>query len=92
MIPPVYASVGESVTLEGYAIDYGRRIAQVQFSLDEGDHWTTYETPGTTDERWVHWTFAYTPEQPGDYRLAVRSVNEDGRPSPEWSWVDLHVA
>ena len=92
MIAPVFATVGSPVMLEGYAMDYGRAVSSLEFSLDEGEHWTRYETPGTTDERWVHWTFAYTPEQPGDYRLAVRSVNEDGKASPEWSWVELHVA
>lgn len=92
MIAPVYCTCGEPVTLEGYANDYGRRIVAVQFSLDEGEHWTQYETPGTSDERLVHWTFSYTPEQPGDYRLLVRSVNEDGETSPTCATVELHVA
>ena len=37
---------------------------------------------GTTAERWVSWTFAYTPEAPGAYQMKVRSVNEDGDASP----------
>ena len=92
MIAPVYATAGQPVKLDGYAIDYGKRIERIEFSLDEGEHWTEYPTPGTTDDLMVHWEFTYTPEVPGDYRLAVRSVNEDGKPSPEWSWVTIHVA
>lgn len=92
MIAPIATTVGTPVTLEGYAIDYGRAIAAVEFSLDEGEHWTRYDTPGATDERWVHWSFCYTPEQPGSYRLAIRSVSEDGTSSPEWSWVEMSVA
>ena len=54
----------------------------VQFSLDDGEHWTTYDVSDSTDELWVHWTFSYTPERPGLYRLLVRSVNDEGAVSP----------
>ena len=54
----------------------------MEFSLDNGVHWTRYDLEGTTAERWVSWTFAYTPEAPGAYQMKVRSVNEDGDASP----------
>ena len=59
-----------------------KRIIAVEFSLDNGAHWTRYDLEGTTAERWVSWTFAYTPEAPGAYQMKVRSVNEDGDASP----------
>jgi len=91
MIAPMTSSLGETLTFEGYATDFGKRIIAVQFSLDDGGHWTTYETPGATDERWVHWSFSYTPEQRGDYCLRIRSMNEDHEVSPESSWAEFSV-
>lgn len=82
MIAPMKVSVGKRVTFSGYAEDYGRRIVSVQFSLDDGEHWTTYDVSDSIDELWVHWTFSYTPERPGLYRLLVRSVNDAGAASP----------
>ena len=75
MIAPMQVSVGKPVTFSGYAEDYGKQIVSVQFSLDNGANWTTYDL-------WVHWTFSYTPERPGFYRLLVRSVNDAGAASP----------
>ena len=76
MIAPMQVSVGKRVTFSGYAEDYGRQI------VDDGEHWTTYDVSDSTDELWVHWTFSYTPERPGLYRLLVRSVNDEGAVSP----------
>ena len=42
-----------------------------------------YDVSASTGDRWVHWTFEYTPEVPGTYCLLVRSVNERGGVSPE---------
>ena len=91
MIASVTADLGQTLTFQGYAIDYGKRITQVQFSLDEGEHWTAYDTPEATDERWVHWTFSYKPARAGAYRLRIRSVNEDGCVSPESAWTEFFV-
>ena len=76
MIAPMQVSVGKPVTFSGYAEDYGKQIVSVQFSLDNGANWTTYDVSDSTDDLWVHWTFSYTPERPGFYRLLVRSVND----------------
>lgn len=52
----------------GWAHDFDKRIIAVEFSLDNGAHWTRYDLEGTTAERWVSWTFAYTPEAPAPIR------------------------
>ena len=74
--------VGEPMEFNGWAHDFDKRIIAVEFSLDNGANWTTYDVSDSTDDLWVHWTFAYTPERPGFYRLLVRSVNDAGAASP----------
>lgn len=66
-------------------------IAAVEFSLDDGEHWTRYETPDTNDYQNVTWTFDYTPEKAGFYVLRVRSVNDAGEHSPESAFAELQV-
>lgn len=82
MLPLQYGTVGTAMTFEGYAGDYDRAIAAIQFSIDGGRTWTTCETPNATSDKLVHWQFAYTPHQPGEFRLLVRSVNDRGEASP----------
>ncbi len=91
MIPRTEGHVGIPVRFEGSAYDFGHAISAIQFSLDKGEHWTTYETPHTNDYQNVSWAFEYVPEQPGDYTLYVRSVNDQGDVSPEAAFVHLHV-
>ncbi len=74
--------VGEPIEFSGYADDYDTAIAAVQFSLDDGEHWTTYPVENADARRWVRWRFSYTPEQAGVYLLQSRSVNVYGAPSP----------
>ena len=92
MIAPIYTSAGTTVHLKGTAYDFGHSIAAVEFSLDDGAHWTRYETPGTNDYQNLTWTFDWVPEQPGEYTLLVRSVNDRGDTSPESAYVHIHVA
>lgn len=92
MIGEVQGSVGTALVFEGYANDYDRRVVAVQFSLDGGRDWTTYETVGTTSERNLYWRFEYVPRHPGRYELLVRSVNEDGVASPACARVPFFVA
>lgn len=82
MIGGVRGEVGRPLVFEGYANDYDKRIKAVQFSLDDGETWTTYETPGTVPDKNLYWKFEYVPEQIGAYQLLIRSVNEDGVASP----------
>jgi hypothetical protein len=79
---PFTGTVGEPMTFTGWASDYDKAITAVRYSLDGGEHWTTYDTQGTTPERWVSWSFTWKPPQAGHYSLRVQSVNEDGRVSP----------
>ncbi len=83
---------GEPVTFRGWAHDFGKRIVAIEFTLDSGQTWTRCPTDGATSERWVRWEFTWDPPQPGDYRLQVRSVNEDQRKSPLSAAVCFAVA
>ncbi len=73
---------GEPITFEGYADDYGTPVAAVEFSLDGGEHWTTYDVEDATASKWVYWYFTYTPEAAGTYELTARAVTADGTVSP----------
>ena len=92
MIAPQELAVGQTVTFEGYADDYGTRIVALQFSLDGGRTWCTHDVSDASADLWVHWTFAFTPERAGSYRLRVRSMNEEGRTSPASAVADFLVA
>ncbi len=74
--------VGEPLEFEGWADDYDKRIVAVEFSLDGGKTWTSYDTSSSKAGVWVYWRFSYTPTVAGSYQLCVRSVNEDGAASP----------
>ena len=82
MLAPMFVEVGKPVTFSGYADDYGTQITAVEFSLNDGETWTSYDVSDSSPDLWVRWTFSYTPEIPGRYRLLVRSVNADGKRSP----------
>lgn len=74
--------VGDQIGFEGYADDFNTAITAVEFSLDGGETWTSYETANTTSRLWVYWHFDYTAEQAGTYRLDVRARAADGTVSP----------
>ena len=73
--------VGDEIAFEGYADDCGDPIVAVEFSLDGGETWTSYETEAVA-EKWVYWNFVYKAETPGEYKLSVRAVTESGKVSP----------
>lgn len=74
--------VGDLIAFEGYADDCGTKVTAVEFSLDGGETWTSFDTSSSDAEDWVYWHFDYTPEQAGIYKLDVRAVTEDGTVSP----------
>lgn len=74
--------VGDPMEFEGWADDYDKRIIAVEFSLDGGKTWASYDTSSSRAGVWVYWHFSYTPVVAGSYQLCVRSVNEDGQVSP----------
>ena len=73
--------VGEPVTFDGYVDDFDRNVAAMQFSLDDGATWTTYETRGTVADKGVNWHFTYIPTQPGRYLLKARAIDGEGNAS-----------
>ena len=75
-------TAGEPFTFEGYADGFDEPIAALEFSMDGGDTWTTYESPGADRNVWVWWNFSFTPEAPGAYVLQVRAVTDEGRIVP----------
>ena len=71
---PAY-HVGEAITLAAYADDFEGAVTAVRFSLDEGEHWTTYPIDGATLPRGVSWSFTFTPSAPGLYLLRAQSMS-----------------
>lgn len=69
---------GQPYTFEGFADAYDDPITAVEFSLDGGETWKTFETAGAEVGIWVYWHFTFTPEEPGAYVLKVRAVTESG--------------
>lgn len=71
---------GEPFTIEGYAFGFARPLEKLQFSMDNGATWTDLDVSDATADKWVWWTYTFTP--PADvttsYVLQVRAVAEDG--------------
>ena len=82
---------GRARALQGDGLRLRPFHRAVEFSLDDGEHWTRYETPDTNDYQNLTWTFDYTPEKAGFYVLRVRSVNDAGEHSPESAFAELQV-
>lgn len=70
---------GEPYAFEGYAYAIDEQIATVEFSLDGGETWTAFDTSDSDKFKWVHWRFAYAPDDPGAYVLQVRATTSEGR-------------
>ncbi len=64
-------------TFEGWAWDTSEKIASVEFSMDGGATWTSFDTSDTDRLKWVYWYFT-TDLEPGAYVLEVRAVTESG--------------
>ena len=73
-------NLGDTLTVEGVADAFGYPIAAMEFSLD-GENWTSYPTTDAHAGNWVHWSFGWTPEEPGAYVLQVRAVDTAGTAS-----------
>ena len=57
--------VAEPYTFEGYAFGYEKTIGKIEFSLDRGQTWASFDTENTRDQQWVHWTYTFTPAEAG---------------------------
>ncbi|MDO4573279.1 MAG: molybdopterin-dependent oxidoreductase [Clostridia bacterium] len=65
-------------TFEGYADGLDKRVTAIEFSMDRGATWTSFDVSDTNRKNWVYWNFTYTPENVGAYVFSVRAVTEDG--------------
>lgn len=70
--------VGEAYEFEGYADAFDEQVVAVEFSMDDGQTWTRFDTSDSDPKAWVYWHFAFTPEQKGAYVLSVRAISETG--------------
>ena len=70
--------VGEAITFEGFVDAYDIPMAAVEISMDKGATWTRYELDNPTTEKWVNWSFTWTPEKAGSYVIKVRGIAENG--------------
>lgn len=84
-------SVGDEITFEGYADDFGSPIVAVEFSLDNGETWTSYETENMSAEKWVYWNYMIEAKEAGSYRLSARARTQDGMVSPLAASVEFTV-
>lgn len=76
---------GEPYTFSGYAAAWDQPITAIEFSMDGGQTWVSYETPDYDVNRWMSWQFTWTPPADAEtaYTLMVRSVSADGASTPE---------
>lgn len=78
-------SADEAYTFEGYANSIYRDVVAVEFSFDQGETWTSFDTSESTGDKWVYWYFTWTPPKAGSYTIRVRCIDEEGNitPTPE---------
>ena len=69
---------GKPHTFEGYADGLDTRLTAIEFSMDRGATWTSFDVSDTNRKNWVYWNFTYTPEATGAYVFSVRAVTEEG--------------
>ncbi len=71
---------GEPYTFKGYASAFDQPVTAVEFSMDGGETWVSYDLPDMDVNRWAYWEYTWTPEADTDtaYVLMVRSVAADG--------------
>ena len=51
----------------------------VEFSMDGGETWTSFDVGDVDPAKWLWWSFTFTPEKEGAYVLSVRGTDVDGR-------------
>lgn len=71
--------VGEPYTFEGYAFANQNGIDAIEFSMDNGETWTRFDTSDSQDGKWLYWYFTWTPEKAGGYVFRVRAYDGLGR-------------
>lgn len=74
--------VGDQIEFEGYADDFGEAISAIEFSLDDGETWTSCPTENANAEKWICWSFGYTAQEAGEYKMEIRARNAEGMTTP----------
>lgn len=69
---------GKPFTFEGYADAYDEAVTKLEFSMDNGKTWASYDLGQTDLRQWVYWHFTWTPETDGSYVLMIRATTESG--------------
>ena len=70
--------VGKPYTFTGYAFGYDEDIASIDISMDNGETWTSFETPNPDPSLLVDWSYTFTPETRGSYLLMVKATTASG--------------
>lgn len=83
--------LGETVTFQGFANTYVHQISDVEFSMDHGQTWKTFETADQDPTKWTWWNFEWTPEAEGSYCFMVRAHDTGGYETPEPAEIMVNV-
>lgn len=73
--------VGKPRTFTGFVDDFEFNITAIEFSLDNGEHWTSYAVQDASPEVGISWSFCYIPTQTGWHFLKIRARDGANRPS-----------
>lgn len=73
------AAAANGIPIKGVAFGGDRGISRVEVSVDDGETWeqAKIDYPGTK-LTWVLWSYAWKPDEPGDYTVAVRATDGEG--------------
>ncbi|MBS5451042.1 MAG: molybdopterin-dependent oxidoreductase [Coriobacteriia bacterium] len=76
---------GEPYTFKGYASAWDQPITALEFSMDGGETWSSWDTVDASVSQWVSWQYTWTPPEGVDtaYVLQVRARTADGAVTPE---------
>ena len=77
----VIIETGKPYTFQGYADAFDHHVSTIEFSMDHGNTWTAYEVGEYDVNKWLWWTFEWTPEENGAYCLMVRATTQEGEVS-----------
>lgn len=79
-----------SHTFEGYAWGTDETLASIEFSLDGGNTWTSFDVSDSDKTKWVYWHFT-TELDSGAYVLQVRATTVEGTQSYQADEVMVNV-
>jgi DMSO/TMAO reductase YedYZ molybdopterin-dependent catalytic subunit len=78
---------GETIKIEGIAVDHGAGIRRVEVSTDGGRSWADARMDLVIDRySWRRWKMPWKPTQSGSYQLQCRATNNEGQTQPDQEW------